>query len=195
MFICSAVALALQILFHSDPSIGRDSGGTQATTPSPAMSLSCLREGACRVERESGPPKCQQLRIVETVPTTEPKNAEECVLRSYWLIQGETEEAILLANACVAQVVAAELGEATTRLTGCKLQIRYVEFLWDKDCVVRNLQIDLRTLQVLGQFESKGTSHGSQCRSRPATRHRIRLPRGTGKPGSPLVVLDQPEDN
>jgi hypothetical protein len=68
---------------------------------------------------------------------------------------------------------------------GCDLFFRYFED-GDSTSLIRDVRIRLDTLQPYREIESDGVLR------KPTTRRAIRLPRGKGVAGSPLIAIDGP---
>jgi hypothetical protein len=97
---------------------------------------------------------------------------------------------VLLTEDCAQQIGADTLGVATIKITKCDLVINYTELFEDDDCMVRTIGIHLDTLQLFSQAEGTGKHRKDRCQSRKTKP--VRLPRGKGISGSPLVRLDSP---
>jgi hypothetical protein len=132
------------------------------------------------------------MEILETVTTGECclPPAYECERRSYWLRRAEGAQPVLLTEDCAQQIGADTLGVATMRITKCDLVINYTELFEDDGCQVRTIGIRLDALQLFGQTEGTGKYRKDQCQA--SKTKSVRLPRGKGTSGSPLVRLDGP---
>ena len=200
MHLHSAVALLLSaalLLWPASPFCA--DGGTPTTSAESLGSTAkatggppCIDSGACRIVRATKVPRCPEMEIVETVTTGECclPPAYECERRSYWLRNSEGTQPVLLTEDCVQQSGADTLGVARMRITKCDLVINYTQLLYDDDCLVRTIDIHLDALQLFGQAEGAGKYRKDRCqvsKTKP-----VRLPRGKGTSGSPLVRLDGP---
>jgi hypothetical protein len=97
---------------------------------------------------------------------------------------------VLLTADCAQQIGADTLGVATMKIAKCDLVINYTELFEDEGCLIRTIGIRLDTLQLFGQAESTGRYRKDRCQASKAKP--VRLPRGKGIAGSPLVRLDGP---
>ncbi len=153
----------------------------------------CVGTGTCRIARTWNIPKCPGMKAVDTRSTigpTKPDDAAECVGRSYWLVRGAAAQPVLLAEDCEVQTGAATTGTSTILIEGCDALFKYTESKWDDDCIVREVDIHLRTLQPFKETERVGVVRKDRCKIRATRQRAIHLPRGKGDADSPLIEID-----
>jgi len=130
------------------------------------------------------------MKVVETTRIdygrlTNPDAGRECTRQDHWLVRGDGSPPVLLVTDCLLQEGSKPPGASATAIVGCDLFFRYFED-GDSTSLIRDVRIRLDTLQPYQEIESDGVL------GKPATRRAIRLPRGKGVVGSPLIAIDGP---
>jgi hypothetical protein len=162
-------------------------------TAKATLALPCIESKTCSVTRTWDLPKCAGMKIEETqasrIPDS-PGNDDDCQRRSFWLSRATSTSPVLLAEDCVDQTGADSLGTAKVEVEKCDLRFRYLQYLYDDNCMIRDVGIHLNSLALFGETESVGVMRKGECRS--TKRRAIHLPPGKGVVGAPLVALDGP---
>jgi hypothetical protein len=130
------------------------------------------------------------MKVVETIRidygrSTNPDAGPECTRQDHWLVRGDGSPPVLLVTDCLLQEGSRLPGASATAIVGCDLFFRYFEH-GDSTSLIRDVRIHLDTLQPYREIESDGVLR------KPTTRRAIRLPRGKGVAGSPLIAIDGP---
>lgn len=176
--------------------------GSNGYFPSPEAlmgDLPCVSGKTCRVERIRNVSTHAGMKVVETIRIREPPTAYltnpdvslECFRQDHWLIRGSGLSPVLLVSDCLQQDRPGQPGASATEIAGDDLLFRYFD-AGESSCLIREVGIHLRTLQIFKEIESDGVlvprRYGYAIN--PASRRTIRLPRGKGVAGSPLIAID-----
>ena len=150
----------------------------------------CLRAMTCSAQRIRNVPTCPGMKVVETrridySRATNPDARPECTRQDHWLVRGDGSPPVLLVTDCFLQDRPRPPGASATAIVGCDIFFRYFED-GDSTSRIRDVRVHLDTLQPYQEIESDGVL------GKPATRRAIRLPRGKGVVGSPLIAIDGP---
>ena len=110
---------------------------------------------------------------------------ERCNRREYWL--SRPSRSVLLAADCTVQFGADNAGPADVRMSGSRIDLRYVEFQSDDRCELYNATVDLAGPTVVAQNRLVGAVSKNQC---IAGQERVPFrPIGDGSQGHPLLTL------
>ncbi len=161
----------------------------------------CVPARTCRITRTRNVPTCPGIKIVDATPTSHPSTSYLTnpdagpvrIRQQYWLTRGAGSPPVLLVEDSLLQDGSEPPGDSATEIVGCDLLFTYFERQRDSTCRIRDVRIHLDTLQPYREIESDGVLVRNRgYTSNPATRRAIRLPRGRGVAGSPLIAIDGP---
>ena len=166
------------------------SDGYLPSTEAVVEGFPCVAAGTCRIQRIRNVPTCPGMKVVETIRidysrVTNPNAGPECTRQDHWLVRGDGSAPVLLVTDCLLQDRPRPPGASATAIVGCDLFFRYFED-GDSTSRIRDVRIHLDTLQPYREIESDGVLR------KTTTRRAIRLPRGKGVAGSPLIAIDGP---
>ena len=192
--ILSCAGLVVWPLVSSGDAAGPAGIAAAKATPAEKFAaLPCVEAKTCGVTRTLDLPKCTGVKIEETQASKVPDSSEsdhDCRRRSFWLSRATSTPPVLLAEDCVAQIGADSLGTAKLEVEKCDLRFRYLQYLYDDNCMIREVGIHLDSLRLFGQAESIGVIRKGECKT--TKRRAIRLQPGKGTVESPMVALDGP---
>jgi len=134
------------------------------STQSGSLSTPCAERPGCTVGARwnvEGVRDGALVRADLSSASNAQSDAESCRRREYWLLRPGGD--VLLAADCEAQWGADSQGPAEVRLTGPRLQVRYVEFQADDRCETLEAVIDLVSLRIGRQERSTGVVQSDRC--------------------------------